>query len=591
MERWVRSSFALSLGVGVVVVGVLYLAKPVLLPFAVAMLLNVVISPAVTWLERIGAGSFRIGRVGSVIVVAVGVAAVFAGVGWVIAVQGSLLTDKLPEYRRNALAHLREPLDSLRRLERTAREVREMTEPPGIGPSPPKVEVVEGNSELAGLARDWAGSVGSLLGTAGLVVVLLLFLLIEREGLRDRVLRVLAPGDLRVSTSALGDAVERVTHYLRALALLNFGHGAIVAAGLFFLGLPAALLLGLLSAVLRFIPYLGPWVAAGLALLVALASSDGWTVPLSVACFFLVLELVSNNLLEPWLFGASVGISPFAHILSTIFWAWLWGPLGLVLATPLTACLVALGRYFPSLEALAILLSDAPGLSPAERLYQRLLARDVHEASSLVAERTETLGPLAAWDEVVLPALGLLERDRLEGRLDAEQLEVAGEICELLLGELPEASPEAASASAPAVLCLPARGGWDETVCAALARLLSSFGIPAQALGHKLSAELAEDVERLGTELVCISSLATRPGAAQHLVLRIRKRCPEARLVVGLWGQGADAPRAGSHADGRTYFVGRLSEATDRVRGSTAASTPPAPSPRAAALRESPSTR
>jgi predicted PurR-regulated permease PerM len=589
MERWVRSSSVVSLGVGVVAVAVLYVAKPVLLPLAVAVLLSVVFSPAVRRLERIGAGRVRVGRLGAVLVVAVLVAGVFAGTGWVVAVQGAVLTEKLPEYRRNALAHLREPLDSLRRLERTAREVREMTEPPIGAPSPPKVEVVEGSSELAGLARDWAGSVGSLLGTAGLVVVLLVFLLIEREGLRDRLLRVVAPGDLRVSTTALGDAVERVTHYLRALALLNFGHGAVVAVGMFVLGVPGALLLGLLSAVLRFVPYLGPWVAAGLALLVALASSDGWTVPLSVACFFLLLELVSNNLLEPWLFGASVGISPFAHILSTIFWAWLWGPLGLVLATPLTACLVALGRYVPSLEPLAILLGDAQALAPAERLYQRLLARDVYEATALVAERSGALGTLAAWDEVVLPALGLLERDRLEQRLDAEQLEVARETFELLSSELPEPPPDGPSASGPEILCLPARGGWDETVCAALTCLLSAQGIPARALGHKLSAELALEVERAGAEQVCISSLGSRAGAAQHLVMRIRKRCPETRVVVGLWGQAADA---GSAADGRTYLVRELGEAIERLGGTTAtpaASPLPSPSPRAAALRESPS--
>ena len=190
-------------------------------------------------------------------------------------------------------------------------------------------------------------------------------------------------------------------------------------------------------------PYLGPWLAAGLALVVALASSEGWTVPLSVAAFLVVLELVSNNFLEPWLYGTSVGLSPFALILSTIFWAWLWGPIGLVLATPLTACLVAFGRYAPSLEPLAILLSNAEGLPPAERLYQRLLARDVYAASALVAERTEELGALSAWDEAVLPALGLLERDRQEQRLDPEQLDLARETFELLLSELPE--PESAA--------------------------------------------------------------------------------------------------------------------------------------------------
>jgi predicted PurR-regulated permease PerM len=312
-----------------------------------------------------------------VLLVVVALTGGFAGVGWIVGVQGGALAESLPEYRRNALAHLREPLDSLRRLERTAREVRQLTEAPVGGPRPAKVEIVEGSSELVSLARDWAGSLASLLSTAGLVFVLLVFLLIERERLRDRVLQVAAHGDRRAGTSALGEAVGRITQYLRALAFLNVGHGAIVALGLWLLGLPGALLLGLLSALLRFVPYLGPWLAAGLALVVALASSEGWTVPLGVGLLFVALELVSNNVLEPWLYGASVGISPFAHVLATLFWGWLWGPLGLVLATPLTACLVAFGRYVPSLEPLAILLGDDTSTLP--RSTQSSVSRRTQE--------------------------------------------------------------------------------------------------------------------------------------------------------------------------------------------------------------------
>ncbi len=569
MERWARSSFARSLGVGVLAVAVLYFGKPVVMPLAVAMLLSVVFSPAVSRLERVGAGRVRIGRVGAVLLVGLAVGGVFAGIGWIVGSQGGPLVEKLPEYRRALRAQLREPLRSLRHLERTAQEVGELTEvAPSGEPGPAKVEVVEGGSELVGFARSWVGSVASLAGTAGLVIVLLLFLLIEREGLRDRVMRVVGPGDLRVTTSAFGDAVDRVTRYVRALALLNLGHGAIVALGLTLIGLPGALLLGLLSALLRFVPYLGPWLAAGLALVTALANSEGWTVPLLAGVFLVALELVSNNLLEPWLFGSSVGLSPFAHILSTIFWTWLWGPIGLVLATPLTACMVAFGRYAPSLEPLAILLSDADALPPAERLYQRLLARDVYAATALVAERTKEVGALSAWDEVVLPALGLLEQDQQEQRLDPEQLDIARETFDLLLSELPVPEPDAATP--PSALCVPARGGFDETVCAALARFLSGLGVPARAVGHKRSAELAEEAARAGAEWVCLSSLASSAGAAQHLVMRIRKRCPEAKLVVGLWGQGADATlHEHTGADGRTYVVSRLVEASERVRSST----------------------
>jgi predicted PurR-regulated permease PerM len=560
-----RSSVLAPLAVAAIVIAALHWARPVLLPLAVALLLSVVLTPAVQRIEQLGAGRLRVGRVASVCVVAVLLAAALAGVGWVIGVQGGALAEQAPEYRRVALARLREPIDSLRRLERTAREVRELADP-GQG-SAPKVEVVEGGSELLGFARDWAGSVASLLGTAGLVLVLLVFLLIERESLRDRVIRVVGAQDLRTATSAFGDAVDRVTAYLRALALVNLGHGAIVAAGLTLMGVPSALLFGLLSAVLRFVPYVGPWVAAALPIALAIVTSSGWTLPLAVVAFFLALELISNNVFEPLVIGSRIGLSPLAMIVSALFWAWLWGPIGLVLSAPITSCLVAFGRYTPGLAPLAVLLSDAEALSPSERLYQRLIARDPYEATAVVAEKAERDGALAAWDEIVLPALGLLERDREQQRLDAEQLEAAHETFELLLGEL----PEPAAGVEPKALCVPARAGFDEVVCEALARFLGEAGVPARAVGHKLSGELALEAGRSGAELVCLSCLARAEGAARHLSLRIRRSRPETKLVVGLWGERDDPARhrrAGADADAGAYLVGGLAEARDRVRGS-----------------------
>jgi predicted PurR-regulated permease PerM len=569
LSRWPNPSLVTSLAVAVVVVAVLYLARPVLLPFAVALLLSVMLAPAVQRIEQLGLGSVRLGRVAAVCIVTALLGVALAGVGWVIGVQGGALVQKAPEYRRIAMAQLREPLDSLRRLERTAREVREFTEPAAGGPAPPKVEVVDGGSELLGFARSWAGSVASLLGTAGIVIVLLMFLLVERESLRDRVIRVIGTHDLRNATSAFGDAVDRVTSYLRALALVNLGHGAIVAVGLTLMGLPSALLFGLLSAVLRFVPYIGPWVAAAIPIALSIVTSDGWTYPLGVVGFFVALELLSNNLLEPLVIGSRIGLSPFAMILSAVFWAWLWGPLGLVLSAPITACLVAFGRYTPGLAPIAVLLSDAEALSPSERLYQRVLARDPYEATVLLTEMVEQSGMLAAWDEVVLPALALLERDREQQRLDPEQLEAARETFELLLSELPEDGVE--PDVQPKALCVPARAGFDEIVCEALARFLGEAGVPTRAIGHRLSGELALEVARTGAEHVCISCLGGAEGAARHLLVRIRKNAPDARLVVGLWGEVDDALRRRRVGvdDAGAYLVSRLAEARDRVRGAT----------------------
>jgi predicted PurR-regulated permease PerM len=564
-NRWPTSSLATPLFVAVLVVAVLHLARPVLLPLAVALLLSVVLTPAVQRIEQLGAGRVRVGRVASVCIVAALLAGVLGGVGWVLGVQGGPLVEKAPEYRRLVVAQLREPLDSLRRLERTAREVRELAQP-ATG-QPPKVEVVEGGSELLGLARDWAGSVASLLGTAGIVIVLLVFLLVERESLRDRLIRVVGAQDLRTATSAFGEAVDRVTSYLRALALVNLGHGAIVAAGLTLMGLPSALLFGLLSAVFRFVPYVGPWAAAVLPIALAFVTSSDWTYPLGVAAFFVALELLSNNLIEPLVIGSRIGLSPFAMIVSALFWAWLWGPIGLVLSAPITACLVAFGRYTPGLAPLAVLLSDAEALSPSERLYQRLLARDSYEATALVSEATEQEGALAAWDRIVLPALGLLERDREQQRIDEEQIEQARETFELLLGELPEPPP--GGELDPKVVCVPSRSGFDEIACRALVRFLGHAGVPARALGHKLSGELALEAARGDTALVCVSCLACAEGAARNLVLRLRRSLPDAKLVVGLWGESDDVTRQRRvGADGATYLVSRLADACDRARGS-----------------------
>jgi predicted PurR-regulated permease PerM len=561
------SSSATTLFVAVLAIVALYFGRPVLLPLALALLLSVVLTPAVQRIEQLGVGRVRVGRVASVCIVTALLALILGGVGWVVGVQGGALVDQAPEYRRIVTTRLREPLDSLRRLERTAREVRELAEP-ATGPAAPKVEVVEGGSELLGLARDWAGSVASLLGTTGIVIVLLVFLLVERESLRDRMIRVVGAQDLRTTTSAFGDAVDRVTGYLRAVALVNLGHGAIVATGLTLMGLPSALLFGLLSAVFRFIPYVGPWVAAVLPISLAFVTSSDWAYPLAVAAFFVALELLSNNLLEPLVIGSRVGLSPFAMIVSALFWAWLWGPIGLVLSAPITACLVAFGRYTPGLAPLAVLLSDAEALSPSERLYQRLLARDSYEASALVTEAVEQTGALAAWDQVVLPALDRLERDRELRRLDAEQLEEARDTFELLLGELPE--PPGAAEAAPRVLCVPARSGFDEIVCRALVRFLAETGVSARAVGHKLSGELALEAARSGAELVCVSCLACAEGAARHLVLRLRRSRPEVRLIVGLWGESDDAARRRRIGadDAGTYGVSRLADACDRVRSS-----------------------
>ncbi len=537
MERWFRTHFSSALVTAVVAIAAIHFAEPVLAPLAVAGLLSVVLGGAVKWVEHLGFGRLRLGRIASVLVVAVGISAVFAGMGWIVASEGSALAERLPEYRRNLLEKARAPIAA---LGRTARQMRSMTTSVEED-RPRQVEILSGDSQLVSFVAGWVGSAASLVASAGIVIVLLIFLLIEREDLRDRVLRIAGPGDLRLTGSTLREASERIARYLRALALLNCGHGIAVCIGLAVLGLPGALLFGLLSALLRFIPYAGPLLAACAPLALSVAVFDDWTMVLWVGLFLAALELISNNFFEPWLYGASVGLSPFGVILSAVFWGWLWGPIGLVLATPLTVCLVVMGRKLPGLETVAILLSDSEALRPFERIYERLLARDLESATALAAEQNRDQPGAETWDRTLIPALRLLEHDRQTRELEGEDLAFAREAFELWNAELSGPSVgEPVVAQRSPVLCVPTGVFADEIVSATLARLLASRGVEARALMRLLTSELIETVAREGTALICLSALDSRAAPVRHLVKRLRASSPELRIVVGFWGEEPD---------------------------------------------------
>ena len=271
----------------------------------------------------------------------------------------------------------------------------------------------------------YLGVVASPLATAGLVVVFVIFILLRREDLRDRMIRLVGRGEMNVTTQALDDAGTRISRYLLAQAIVNRTYGIAIALGLWAIGhfagdrpFPSFVLWGLLCAVLRFIPYIGPWIAALFPLTLALAVYPGFEVFAWALAMFVVVELLSNNIMEPWLYGASTGMSTIAVLVSAVFWTWLWGAVGRLLATPLTVCLVVMGKYVPRLGFLDILLGDEPVLEPSERVYQRLLAGDEEEAGDLAREMLKEGSLLDVYDGVLVPALSLVEQDRHRGRLD-----------------------------------------------------------------------------------------------------------------------------------------------------------------------------
>ena len=431
---------------------------------------------------------------------------------------------------------------------------------PGRADSPDiaKVQVVEPPPNAMQVVRSVFGPLIAPVSTAAIVVVFVIFMLLQREDLRDRVVRLLGTHSMHTTVMALDDAAERVSRYLLMQTLINGVHGALVATGLFFIGVPEPMLWGALTVVLRFIPYLGPALAAAGPIVLSVAVFDNWTYPLLTVGWILMLELISNNVLEPRLYGSSVGVSSLALLVATVFWTWLWGTVGLFLATPLTVCLAVMGKYIPQLEFLGVMLSDQPVLEPRERFYQRLLADDVDEAEELLDEALRNGSPVEVADSIVLPALRLAEQDHDRGAIDeAKRRAVVDRVGELV-DDLREARHSAgragdAASALPAgrpapftMLCLPAADHADELAAELFAALVTAPSVEARGVSvDTLKGEMLELVEQARPDLVCISAMP--PAAvlhARYLCKRLRNRFPELPILVGLWDAQGDLQKS-----------------------------------------------
>jgi predicted PurR-regulated permease PerM len=549
----------------------LYLGQAFFVPLALAILLAFVLAPVVSLMERIG-----LGRTTSVITISVVIALLLAAMVGVASRELVSLVGEVPEYRENLVRKvksLRGPLGSVERAADAVTELEAEIATPSAGERKssnkpaPKVEVVSSSGLITTLGV-FVGPLLDPLGLIALVVVLTIFMLLQHEDLRDRVIRLAGGQDLSLTTHALDDAGTRIGRYLGMQSLLAVFHGTVIAGGLALIGIPSAILWGVVAAFMRFVPYLGPWIAAVLPIAVAVGAFDSWTPALLTIGLIVVLELVSNNVLEPWLYGSSVGLSPFAIIVSAVFWSWLWGLPGLLLATPLSACLVVLGRYVPGLEFLVILLSDEPALEPDVRLYQRLLARDLEEAETILREaREDEPDPDHVSDRLILPALRRLAESRVRGTLaadlDKEVHEGFAELLEEFADETSESKENATSSAArPQVLCVPALGASDELASDWVARVVRATG--TRAITISADALLDPGVAPMLTAssiLVCISAL-TPAGErrARILAKRLSVLAPAREIVIGAWAapvQEASDPQR---------RIARLTELRDRIR-------------------------
>jgi hypothetical protein len=428
------------------------------------------------------------------------------------------------------------------------------------------------------------------LSTAGFVITLVIFMLLEREELRGRVIGLVGHGHLAVTTKAFDEAANRVSRQLLMQTLVNVIYGIAIGAGLWALGTPYPLLWAALGAALRFVPYLGPIAAAGGPILVSLAALSGWTRPLSVMGLFVAVELFTNLVLETILYAGAAGVSQVALLVAVAAWTWLWGSMGLLLATPLTVCLVVLGKHVPGLEFLSTLMADSPALAPDVTYYQRLLARDQSEAAEIVQRHAASQSVETVYDALMLPALNYAERDRLEGRLsDAEEQTVIEETGELLNDVVdltralrPSLSPahvsdgdsqaeQVVSAEAPVeVIGYAANGQADVTALKMLAQLVAAEGISVHVASVRLlTAEIVDLVQTRQANLVCIVDLPpSPPSKTRYVVRKLRAALPEVRILVGRWAppEMADEDRSTLVDAGAAHVATTLIETRNELR-------------------------
>lgn len=575
----------------VAAVAALYFGREVFLPIAIALLLTFALAPLVSALKRIG-----IPRLPAVIASVLGAFTVLALFSFIVATQVSELAQNIPLYQSNILTKVRSLKETgigggiIARLsgviESVGQELDRQEASPPFADEPERepvpVEIIARERPLQVL-QNLIGPLISPLASAGLIIVVVIFMLLEREDLRDRFIRLVGYGDLHRTTEALQEAGKRVGRYLLMQLVVNIVYAVPIAFGLWVLGIPNALLWGLLALALRFVPYIGPIIGALLPLFLALAVAPGWSLVLWTAGLFVVMEMITGNVVEPWLYGSRTGLSPLAIIVAAIFWTWLWGPLGLVLSTPLTVCLVVLGRHVPQFEFLDVLFGNEPVLEPHARLYQRLLAGDPEEATDHAEEILEEKYLFEFYDKVAIPALLLGEQDRVRGVMGDEQRRQVAASAQTLVANLDDSAQEEAAedddpaAAEPAtadeykdkdkdkdrdkqaqgdgeddtelpdgtdmsVLCAGGRGELDDAAAAMLAQVLEVQGATVSKVSF---ADLEPaSIRRLELDAVdtVVVGFLNRDSVkhARFLVRRLKRAKSALRVGIVFWSEDGD---------------------------------------------------
>ena len=610
----------LAVVVGVVVVAALYFGREVLVPITLAVLLSFVLAPIVDLLRRLW-----IGRAAAVLLAVLLALGAILFIGGLIGTQVAGLARNAPTYaatiekkvsavRIYTVDRFSEAMDSFgRELQGTdSNRAPSPTTQPAPAPStseeprPLPVEVRQPNASPIELAERILAPILHPLATTGIVLIVAIFVLLQREDLRDRIIRLAGATDLHRTTVALDDAALRLSRYFLFQLMLNTAFGCVIAAGLFFIGVPSPVLWGILAALMRFVPYIGALLSAAFPLALAAAVDPGWSMVVWTAALFLVTEPLMGHVVEPMAYGHSTGLSPVSVIVAAIFWGWLWGPVGLIFSTPLTLCLVVLGRHVERLEFLDILLGDRPALTPAESFYQRMLADDpdeaIDQAELLLKERSLS----SYYDEVALKGLQLAATDASRGILPEDRLERVKKAVRSLVADLSDqddkdpspakmgeesVTPSLAEKVLPkkpapdidtpapetlpsewrterAVLCIAGRGALDEAASTMLAQLLKKHGLGAEVVPHHAVArDRVNNLDVSGVAMVCVSYLeiSGNPAHLRYLLRRLRQRLPGAPVLVGLWPaeEAVLSDRQLQKTVGADHYVSSLREAVN----------------------------
>ena len=597
---WQRAVVILSGAVvGMISILALQWGRPVLIPIALAVLLTFLLNPIVKYLYRRG-----LNQILSVMIAVTAAGLIVMCLGWVVTEQVSGMLAKLPENTARIKAKVKtlKELGSGQTKVRIGQMIEEISaeiyptaddakNAVANGPPQDHVEVEPGAGAILvrPATNSWnlTGYVGSafeVLATLAFSLVLLVFFLIEREDLRDRVVLLAGRAKLATTSKALEDITDRVSRYIGMVALVNGGFGLVLTIGLLVMGVPYALLWGLIAATFRFIPYIGPWIGAVFPITMSLALSDGWGQPIAVFAFVAVVELTTNNIVEPLLFGRTIGVSPTALLVSAAFWLYLWGPVGLVLSAPFAVCLVVMGRHIPQLGFLYLLLGDKPALNQDSSFYQRLMLGDFHEAAAVALRRIKDSPSDDVYDQMLIPVLNYTRRDIQREYLTEEDQQSVLEGMRMTLAKIEESridskertmeiddaktgqTVDASSLPSPLrILGCPATDDADRIALEMLQQLLdpTHWQLEIESL-ETLTSELIASIRKAPPAFVFIASIP--PGGLAHsryLCKRLRKACPELSIIVGRCGQKRNArnDREQLESAGASFVIPSLLEA------------------------------